>query len=76
MKNKRKTAVIGVTVIEAVNYGLTMQGGDSNSFRNPEIDFSIAMLALGILVVSGVFAGIIPARKAVRIKPIDALRDE
>ncbi len=68
--------VIGVAIIEAVNYGLTMQGGDSNSFRNPEIDFSIAMLALGILVVSGVFAGIIPARKAVRIKPIDALRDE
>jgi len=68
--------VLGVAIIEVVNYGLTMQGGDSNAFRNPEIDFNIAMLALTILVISGVFAGIIPARKAVRIKPIDALRDE
>ncbi len=68
--------VTGVGIIEAVNYGLTMQGGDSNAFKNPEINFSVAILALVILVLSGVFAGMIPARKAVRIKPIDALRDE
>jgi putative ABC transport system permease protein len=36
----------------------------------------MAMLSLGILVVSGIFAGLIPARRAIAIKPIDALRDE
>jgi len=34
------------------------------------------MSALGILVISGIFAGMIPARRAISIKPIDALRDE
>jgi putative ABC transport system permease protein len=34
------------------------------------------MTALGILVVSGAFAGLIPAQRAISIKPIDALRDE
>jgi putative ABC transport system permease protein len=68
--------VIGVGVIEAVNYALTMQSNDSNAFRDPEVNFGIAVLALAILVISGIFAGIIPARKAVKIKPIDALRDE
>jgi putative ABC transport system permease protein len=34
------------------------------------------MTALVILVVSGAFAGWIPAKRAISIKPIDALRDE
>jgi putative ABC transport system permease protein len=45
-------------------------------FRNPEIDFKMAMLSIGILVISGILAGLIPARRAISIKPIDALRDE
>ncbi len=68
--------VIGVGILEAVSYGLATQGAESNSFKNPEISFTIAITALAILIISGVMAGIIPARKAVRIKPIDALRDE
>lgn len=68
--------VIGVGVLEAVSYGLETQAAASNSFRNPEVNFQIAMMALLILVISGMLAGVIPARKAVRIKPIDALRDE
>jgi putative ABC transport system permease protein len=45
-------------------------------FANPEVDFTIAVTALLILVISGVFAGIMPASRAVRIKPIEALRTE
>ena len=45
-------------------------------FKRPEVDFNIAITALIILIVSGALAGMIPARSAVRIKPIDALRDE
>jgi putative ABC transport system permease protein len=36
----------------------------------------VAVIALFILVISGALAGLIPARRAVSIKPIDALRDE
>jgi putative ABC transport system permease protein len=45
-------------------------------FKNPSIDFNMAVTALVILVISGAVAGLIPARKAVSIKPIDALRYE
>jgi putative ABC transport system permease protein len=67
---------IGVGILEAVNYGLTTSGANSNMFMNPSVDFTKAMWALGILVLSGIFAGMIPARRAISIKPIDALRDE
>jgi putative ABC transport system permease protein len=45
-------------------------------FKNPNIDFNMAITSLVILVISGAVAGLIPARKAVSIKPIDALRYE
>lgn len=67
---------IGVGLLEVINYGLTSSGADSNMFNNPSVDFTKAMWALGILVISGIFAGMIPARRAIAIKPIDALRDE
>lgn len=42
----------------------------------PSIDFQFALLALTILIIGGILAGMIPANKAISIKPIDALRDE
>jgi putative ABC transport system permease protein len=32
--------------------------------------------ALLILVISGLFAGFIPAQNAIKVKPVDALRTE
>jgi putative ABC transport system permease protein len=68
--------VLGVGLIELVDYLIVKSGVQSDMFRNPEIDFRMAMISLGVLVVSGIFAGLIPARRAISIKPIDALRDE
>ncbi|MBN3035743.1 MAG: ABC transporter permease [Bacteroidales bacterium] len=68
--------VLGVGLLEGLNYLLTQTGADSSMFTNPEIDFKMAVRALLILVVAGTLAGMIPARRAVSIKPIDALRDE
>jgi len=68
--------VIGVGLIELVDYLITTSGAESEMFQNPEVNFDMAMLSLGILVIAGIFAGLIPARRAVSIKPIDALRDE
>jgi putative ABC transport system permease protein len=68
--------VLGVGIIEGINYMLVSSGADTEMFRNPEIDFRMAMTSLGILILSGALAGLIPARRAVNIKPIEALRDE
>jgi len=43
---------------------------------NPYIEISTAIMATFILIVFGALAGYIPARRAARIKPIIALRDE
>ena len=68
--------VVGVGIIEGVNYLLESSGANTEMFKHPEVDFNIAISALIILVISGVFAGMIPAKRAISIKPIDALRDE
>ncbi len=68
--------VFGVAILEGVNYALSQNQGENVMFTNPEIDFSIAITALIILIISGLFAGLIPARRAVSIKPIDAIREE
>jgi len=68
--------VIGVGFVEAINYALIEFGAENEMFKRPEVDFNIAITSLAILVLAGALAGLIPARRAVRIKPIDALRTE
>jgi putative ABC transport system permease protein len=48
----------------------------SEYFLNPEVDFSIALTTLILLVFAGAMAGFFPAYRAAKIKPIVALRDE
>ena len=49
---------------------------DEVFLSRPEISFTMAVAALAVLVVTGIFAGLMPAKRAVSIKPIDAIRDE
>ena len=68
--------VFGVFLLEVITRAIKNGGGDESMFSNPEVDFNIAIIALIILIVSGLFAGIIPAKKAMAVKPIEAIRDE
>jgi putative ABC transport system permease protein len=67
--------IFGVFALEGVNI-LLQSMGDTGSFRNPGIDFKTVVTALSIMIVMGGFAGLIPALRAVSIKPVDALRAE
>ncbi len=69
---------LGVGMLELLNMILEASAGNADEifFRHPEVSFRMAVGALTVLVVSGIFAGLIPAKRAVSIKPIDALRDE
>jgi len=68
--------VLGVGLVELINYFLVTSGANTEMFVNPRVDFDKAISALTILIVSGALAGLIPARRAVAIRPIEALRDE
>ena len=48
----------------------------SEFFRNPEVDLTVAIEATMLLVVAGVVAGFVPARRAAAIRPVLALRNE
>lgn len=67
---------IGVFLLEFINQQMQNSGGEAEMFKNPGVDFNIGIAALIILIISGIFAGFIPAFKAVKIKPVEALRAE
>jgi putative ABC transport system permease protein len=48
----------------------------SEFFRNPDANLGVAISAVIVLVMAGMLAGFVPARRAAAIKPVEALRDE
>jgi putative ABC transport system permease protein len=50
--------------------------GPVDMFANPSVSLGVVVSALSILVISGLFAGFIPAQNAIKIKPIEALRTD
>jgi len=48
----------------------------SEIFRRPQIDIGVAVAATLLLVAAGTLAGLVPAWRAARIQPIEALREE
>ncbi len=63
--------LIGIFVLKGIGNNL-----EDFFIVNPYVDTKIIILATLILIIAGLFAGYVPARRAARIKPIVALRDE
>ena len=55
---------------DAVNIG----GEEIRMLENPNVGLDVALEATLLLIVAGTLAGVIPAWKAARVKPIEALR--
>lgn len=68
--------ILGVWAMELLAFVLESAGGGSEFFKRPEVELRIVLIALIILVIAGLLAGLIPAKRAVSIKPVDALRAE
>jgi len=60
----------------ALTYLMLTLGFPEEFFLDPNVSLSSAITATIILAFSGTLAGYFPARKAARIQPIEALRDE
>jgi putative ABC transport system permease protein len=66
--------VLGVGLIELISFGLNSVGAQLPYFKNPEINFQVALTALVLLVIVGALAGLVPALRAAKIMPIEAMR--
>ena len=66
--------ISGIALIEVLSANLPQS--DDSMFANPEVKLNVAFIALSILIVAGAIAGLVPARRAVSISPVDALRAE
>lgn len=67
--------VFGALFIYGVNSLLEMNG-PVDMFINPSVSLGVVSGAMMILIVSGLLAGFIPAQSAIRVRPIEALRNE
>ncbi len=68
--------VVGALLIEGVATMLAANGGKAGFFGQPEVEFTTALIALTVLVASGVLASLMPAARAAAVNPIVALQDE
>jgi putative ABC transport system permease protein len=61
----------GVAVLQIIGPWM-----ENDFIKNPQVDFTTAITTVFILILAGAIAGYIPARRAAKIKPIEALREE
>jgi len=67
--------VLGVGLTELLSTLLKSEVGDETMFLNPTVNMGTVFGATLLLIICGVIAGLIPALKAVKVKPIEAMRD-
>lgn len=64
--------ILGVICTESLNYYF----GDVEFLTDLSVDLSLAFKVTGVLIVAGALAGFFPALRALKIKPVEALRTE
>ena len=74
--------VFGIGLTELINFIMVQSAAQNPSdtgmsiFKDPTVQLSYVFISTAILIIAGVIAGYMPARRAVRIKPIEAMREE
>ena len=66
----------GCATIGGISYALRELGMESEFFANPEINLRTAVIAIVVLTLTGLAAGLIPGLRAASVNPVVALRDE
>ena len=67
---------IGIFLGTVVTQVIATLMGNNEVFRNPTVSMTIALEVTFVLILAGTVAGLFPALKALKVKPVEALRDE
>lgn len=62
----------GMVVLQIINELF----GNLEGFKNPTVSFTIAIEVTVAMIICGAIAGLFPALQAIKVKPVEALRDE
>lgn len=66
--------LLGMGVVALI--GQLTQGAENQILLNPSVNLAVVAIATTIIVLIGVVAGAIPALRAMKIKPIEAMREK
>lgn len=66
--------MLGIFLLMILDF--VTKGQDSFPFYNPTVNYGQVFGAMSIMVILGLIIGMIPAQRAVKIRPIEALRSE
>ena len=66
--------IFGMLVLMLLN--LATKNQEDAPFYNPTVNYLNVFGAMAIMVILGLIIGLIPAQRAISIRPIDALRSE
>ena len=65
--------ILGVFALEAMDTYL-VHAEDNGIFRHPHVTLDVLLTALTTMTILGAFAGVLPALRALRVQPVEALR--
>ena len=69
--------LLSFVVVQLINAGLASQDmGPDESRLTAVINGTVVLLSFFLTAMTGIIFGILPAKKAAKLKPIDALRFE
>ena len=66
--------VMGTIAMQVLT--VTFKNSENNPLADASVDISIAVKVTIVLIIAGALAGLMPALKATKVKPVEALRDE
>lgn len=68
--------VLGVGVMSLLSLLVAQMKSADVPFGDPTISLTMALFAIVIIIIAGILAGLLPASQAIRIKAIEAIREE
>ncbi|MFA6359741.1 MAG: hypothetical protein WCX14_03400, partial [Dysgonamonadaceae bacterium] len=76
--------IAGIGVTEIANFMMEQaaaaqvptEGPQMSIFKDPTVNLGYVLIATAILIIAGVVAGYLPAYKAVKVRPIEAMRKD